>query len=194
MMMQTPPCSLTVHSQEYGTCTNFASDENNIKLRLNYPDGDIDALDNAFLDWAKQTAADYQNEQGGSRVAVSLAASYDSFNVNARVVSLVATASMNHSHSALPATKTATFNADRETGKLLVFKDLLKDGGRDRHPPAVRRCRAGLHPTDLFDNWLLTAAGCGSIWTGSRPLSSPMLSCGGCWPFLSPRTIDPASP
>ena len=185
----------TVHTQEYGTCTNFASDENNIKLRLNYPDGDIDALDNAFLDWAKQTAVDYQNEQGGSEVAVSLAASYDSFNVNARVVSLVATASMNHSHSALPATKTATFNADRETGKLLVFKDLLKDGGET----AIRQlcADAGLDSTrtDLFDNWLLTAAGLRLYLDGEQAVEFTYAQLRGMLAIPKPpRTIDPSKP
>ncbi len=185
----------TVHTQEYGTCTNYDSDENNIKLRLNYPDGDIDALDNAFLDWAKQTAADYQNEQGGSDVAVSLAASYDSFNVNDRVVSLVGTASLNHSHSALPETKMTTFNADRETGKLLNFKDLLKDGGET----AIRQlcADAGLDSTrtDLFDNWLLTAAGLRLYLDGEQAVEFTYSQLRGMLTVPKPpRKIDPSKP
>ena len=160
-------------TQQYGTCTSYVSQENGLNLRFNHPAGDISALDQAVVDWALQTAQNFQASLE-SEDAVSFSAGYDSYEVNGRVVGVLVTGSLSYSHAAAPQSVLATFNADRTTGQQLSLGDMLREGGE-----ATLRQMVGSGPVWIpigricFPTGCSPTPGCGFIWTAPWRWRSP---------------------
>lgn len=182
-------------TQQYGSCSNYAQDEGSIHLRLNHPTGDISALDNAVTDWARQAARDYQSTLSEDTV-VSLVASYDSYEVNGRVVGVLVTGSLSYSHEVAPQTVMATFNADRTTGALLTLEELLREGGADTlRQMAAERAGVDAGRADLLDHWLLTDSGLQLYLDGALAVEFTYLELLGILDLPNPeRQIDPSKP
>lgn len=182
-------------TQQYGSCSNYAQEEGSIHLRLNHPTGDISALDNAVTDWARQTAQNYQATLSEDTV-VSLVASYDSYEVNGRVVGVLVTGSLSYSHDVAPQTVMATFNADRTTGALLTLEELLREGGADTlRQMAAERAGVDASRADLLDHWLLTDSGLQLYLDGALAVEFTYLELLGILDLPNPeREIDPSKP
>lgn len=181
--------------QQYGSCSNYTQLDGEVTLRLNHPTGDIAALDQAVVDWATQTGRDFQATlpQGSS---ASLVASYDSYEVNGRVVGVLVTGSLSYSHDVAPQTAMATFNADRTTGALLTLEELLREGGMDTLRQMTAE-RAGADPNraDLLDHWLLTDTGLVFYLDGQEAARFTYIELLGILDLPNPeRVIDPSKP
>ncbi len=182
-------------TQQYGSCSNYVQEEGSIHLRLNHPTGDISALDDAVTDWARQTAQDYQATLSEDTV-VSLVASYDSYEVNGRVVGVLVTGSLSYSHDVAPQTVMANFNADRTTGALLTLEELLREGGADTlRQMAAERAGVDASRADLLDHWLLTDSGLQLYLDGALAAEFTYLELLGILDLPNPeREIDPSKP
>lgn len=181
--------------QQYGTCSNYTQLDGDVTLRLNHPTGDIAALDQAVMDWASQTGQNFQSTLPKNSSA-SLVASYDSYEVNGRVVGVLVTGSLSYSHEVAPQTVLATFNADRTTGQLLTLEELLRDGGEDTLRQMAAE-RAGVDPNraDLFSNWLLTNSGLVLYLDGVAAVQFSYVELLGILDLPNPeRVIDPSKP
>jgi len=148
--------------QEYGKTSSYVALDGSLTVRVNYPAGDIAALDEAITDWAVQTADAFRAELQGNGNNGSFSANYDSYEVNGRVVSVLVSGTLSYSHANLPQSVSATFNADRLTGQVLALTDLLCAGGEDTLRTLAAE-RAGMDPAtagaDFLSQWLLTASG-----------------------------------
>lgn len=193
----TPDLSILTQprTQQYGSCSNYAQEEGSIHLRINHPSGDISALDNAVTDWAKQTAQNYQATLPKDTV-VSLVASYDSYEVNGRVVGVLVSGSLSYSHDVPPQTVMTTFNADRNTGALLTLDELLREGGADTlRQMAAERAGVDAGRADLLDHWLLTDSGLQLYVDGVLAVQFTYLELLGILDLPNPeRVIDPSKP
>lgn len=182
-------------TQQYGTCTNYTQSEGGVTLRINHPSGDIAALDQAVMDWANQTAQDYQATlpQGSS---TSLVASYDSYEVNGRVVGVLVTGSLSYSHDVAPQPVLTTLNADRTTGAILTLEELLREGGEDSlRQMAAEKAGVDAGRADLLSHWLLTDQGLQLYLDGVLAVQFSYLELMGVLDLPNPdRVLDPSKP
>ena len=182
-------------TQQYGTCSNYTQLDGQVTLRLNHPTGDIAALDQAVMDWASQTAQNYQATlpQGSS---TTLVASYDSYEVNGRVVGVLITGSLSYSHDVAPQPVLGTLNADRTTGAILSLEELLREGGEDTlRQMAAEKAGVDAGRADLLSNWLLTDQGLQLYLDGALAVQFSYLELLGILDLPNPeRVIDPSKP
>lgn len=182
-------------TQQYGTCSNYTQLDGQVTLRLNHPTGDIAALDQAVMDWASQTAQNYQATlaQGSS---ATLVASYDSYEVNGRVVGVLITGSLSYSHDVAPQPVLGTLNADRTTGAILSLEELLREGGEDTlRQMAAEKAGVDAGRADLLSNWLLTDQGLQLYLDGALAVQFSYLELLGILDLPNPeRVIDPSKP
>ncbi len=147
------------HSREYGSASDYVSANDTLAIRVRYPVGDIDALDDAVFDWVDDTADAFRDELADG-VQGTFLADYDAYAVNDRVVSVRLSGRLTASHDESPVSVSACFQADRETGEVLTLSALMKEEGES----ALRRLvaeRTGLDAAGegLLDEWLLLADG-----------------------------------
>lgn len=182
-------------TQQYGTRTNYTELDGSLNLRFNHPSGDIPALDQAVVDWMIQTGTDFKAGLPEGSTA-TLAANYDSYEVNGRVVGVLVTGSLSYSHDVAPQAFLGTFNADRTTGQLITLDSLLREGGE----AALRQMageRAGTDPNraDLLSNWLLSDTGLRLYLDGALAVEIPYSDLLGVLDLPQPeRVIDPSKP
>ena len=182
-------------TQQYGSCSNYTQSEGGVTIRLNHPSGDIPALDQAVTDWAGQTARDYQASLPQDS-SPTLVASYDSYEVNGRVVGVLVTGTLSYSHQVAPQPVLATFNADRTTGALLTLEELLREGGEDTlRQMAAQKAGLDAGRADLLSNWLLTDQGLQLYLDGALAVQFSYLELLGILDLPNPdRVLDPSKP
>lgn len=182
-------------TQQYGSCSTYTQMDGDVVVRLNHPSGDIAALDQAVTDWANQTAQAFQNTLPKDSTA-SLVASYDSYEVNGRVVGVLVSGSLSYSHDVPPQTVMTTLNADRTTGALLTLDELLREGGMDTLRQMVaERSGADAGREDLMNHWLLTDQGIQFYLDGALAAQFTYIELLGILDLPNPeRTIDPSKP
>ena len=118
---------------EYGEGAGYIQLEDELMVRILYPEGEITALNEAIEEWVDETVVYYQeesvgaNEQGDS---AELTAEYDSYIVNDEIVSVKMTGFYDRPYLAHPIDIIATFHANLKTGELLTIEDVLLPEGK----------------------------------------------------------------
>lgn len=151
------PQEETPRVREYGQVASYLSLDGTLAVRVTYPDGDIDALDEAVYDWTDQQAQAFRGELDPETDNGSFTGDFDSYEVDGRVVSVRMAGRFTQSHDQKPERVTANFHADRTTGQLLHLNDLLCEGG-EAALEALVLARVGEYPygQSPLSSWLLT--------------------------------------
>lgn len=151
--------------REYGESTAYIQFDEDLMVRILYPEGTVEALNQALDTWVSETVALYQEMADGSSSdgdSGELTVDYSSFVINENLISIKMTGIFDRPYLAHPIDIIATFHANGETGEFLQLDDLFLPGGRD----ALRRIvieDAKLQEQDLdehlLDLWTITSNG-----------------------------------
>ena len=159
------PGNLEVSVRDYGESVSYMQMEDDFVARILYPEGSVESLDDAVDAWVQQIAAHYQAESVGSSNdgdGAELTVDYNSYVIAGGFVSVKLVGIYHHPYQAHPIDISASFNADKNTGKLLAIEDILAPEGKDILQNFVIQ-DAGIEPElvdeNLLNGWLLTPDG-----------------------------------
>lgn len=119
--------------REYGEDTGVVQLDEELMVRILYPEGELADLDKKITDWVDNTVAYYQVEAKGSSESgdsAELTAEYDSFVVGNDIVSVKITGIFDKPYNAHPIDIISTFHASLKTGKLVTLEDILLADGK----------------------------------------------------------------
>lgn len=151
--------------REYGESASHIQMEEDFVARILYPTGDLDLLDAAVENWVQQTAAYYQAESVGSSADgdnAELTVDYSSYLIEGTFVSVKLLGIYDRPYLAHPIDISASFNANKTTGKLLTIEDVLLPEGKEALQDMVIRDAdvvAEFVDENLLNHWLLTPDG-----------------------------------
>lgn len=156
---------LETPTREYGESTGYIQFEEDLKVRILYPDTNIASLDEEIEAWVEETVTYYQKESEGSHTddtSAELTAEYDSYIVNDEWISVKITGLFDKPYIAHPIDIIATFHANQKTGNIVTLDELLTEDGRQVLTDMVIK-DANLEKEfvdeQLLDNWALTSEG-----------------------------------
>lgn len=151
--------------REYGESTAYIQMEEDLVVRILYPESDVSALNEALESWVNHTVTEYQAECLDCHIGGDcgeLTAEYESFLVDERLVSIKISGVFDKPYLAHPIDIIATFHADLETGSLLTLDNLLLTEGRSTLEAKVA-ADAGVEAMFIdehfLDHWVLTSDG-----------------------------------
>ena len=151
--------------REYGESTAYIQMDEDLVVRILYPESEIPSLNNALETWVEKTVYEYQAECVDCHIngdCGELTAEYESYLVNEHLVSIKINGIFDKPYLAHPIDIIVTFHADLETKNLLTLDNLLIPGGRSSLESKVAE-QAGVEPEfideHLLDHWLLTSEG-----------------------------------
>ena len=159
------PDILTSPVREYGENTGYVLMEEDLAVRIAYPEGTLSILNQAIESWITETVDYYQKEAAGSRAdgdAAELTADYSSYLTEGRWVSVQITGLFDKPYLAHPVDIIATFHADLQTGRLITLDDLLLPDGREKlQNMIIKDCNLEKEYIDehLLELWTLTSEG-----------------------------------
>ena len=150
-------------TREYGENTGYVQFDNDLMVRILYPEGDLKSLDIQVSEWVDDTIDMYKEDSKGSSESgdsAELTAEYESYVVNDEVVSVKLYGIYDRPYNAHPIDIIKTFHANNKTGELIELNDILVKGGlKDLIKMVV--ADAGLEKDTiddkLLDNWTLTS-------------------------------------
>jgi len=157
--------ALEGHSREYGDSVSHIQMETDFVARILYPVGGLALLDTAVENWVRQTAADYQAESVGSGTdgdSAELTVDYNSYLIHETWVSVKLNGIYDRPYLAHPVDVSASFNAERESGRILTLEEVLLPGGEDALRTKVAAqagIEAELVDENILNHWLLTPEG-----------------------------------
>lgn len=151
--------------REYGENTGYVLMEEDLSVRIAYPEGTLTVLNQAIESWIAETVDYYQKEAAGSGANIEpaeLTADYNSYLTANRWVSVKIIGLFDKPYLAHPVDIIATFHADLQTGRLIALDDLLLSGGREKlQSIIIQDCNLETEYIDehLLDLWTLTSDG-----------------------------------
>ena len=159
------PVSLETPVHEYGESTAFIHMDDDIVIRILYPEGELETFDNSIEEWVNETAEFYQQEAYGSHKngeTAELTTNYSSYIVENKLVSVKITGLFDKPYLAHPVDIIHTFNANLKTGEAISLDSLLLDGGREAIEKLVIE-NAGISSEEIDENlldlWVLNSEG-----------------------------------
>lgn len=147
--------------REYGDDAGFVQLDEELMVRVLYPEGELSDLNNSIVNWVENTVAYYQVEAKGSKDSgdsAELTAEYESFVLGDDIVSVKITGIFDKPYNAHPIDIIATFHASLKTGKLIELEDiLLADGKEFLQKKVIEDAKIKDADIDeaLLDNWTL---------------------------------------
>ena len=159
------PETLNTPVREYGESTAYIQMEEDLVVRILYPESDITVLNKALNTWVTETVEEYQAECRDCHIigdCGELTAEYESHMVSDRWVSIKISGIFDKPFLAHPIDIIATFHADLSTGELITLDDLLVSDKRSALENMVASA-AGVD-TEIIDanflkHWVLTSEG-----------------------------------
>lgn len=118
--------------REYGEEAGYIQMEDDLVVRILYPESDTEALNTSIEEWLSETVAYYQEESAGSGKlgeSAELTGEYDSYLVNDEIVSVKMTGFYDRPYLAHPVDMIKTFHVNIKTGALLNLEDVLLPNG-----------------------------------------------------------------
>ncbi len=159
------PVSLETPVHEYGESTAFIHMDDDIVIRILYPEGELEAFDSSIEQWVNETAEFYQQEASGSHKdgeTAELTTNYSSYIAENKWVSVKISGLFDKPYLAHPVDIIHTFNANLQTGEPVKLDDLLFEGGREAIEKLVIE-NAGISAEEIDENlldlWLLKPEG-----------------------------------
>ena len=147
--------------REYGDEAGYVQLNEDLMVRILYPEGELKELDREIIEWIENTVATYQVEANGSSESgdsAELTAEYESFVFGNDIVSVKITGIFDKPYNAHPVDVITTFHANLQTGKLIELEDiLLLDGMEKLQKKVVDDAKINEADIDefLLDNWTL---------------------------------------
>lgn len=127
------PDILRTPVREYGESTAFIQLEEDLGVRIAYPETKLAALNEAIENWITDTVSYFESESTtttDTKESAELTVDYDSY-LTGNIVSVKFSGLFDKPYSAHPFDIIATFHADITTGKLIYLDDILASGGRE---------------------------------------------------------------
>ena len=127
------PNILETPIREYGESTAFIQLDEDLGVRIAYPETELDALNQAIETWITDTVSYFEYESADAidmEDSAELTVDYDSF-LTGNIVSVKFSGLYDKPYLAHPIDIIATFHADLSTGKLLSLDNILTSGGRE---------------------------------------------------------------
>lgn len=159
------PDILVTPVREYGDSTAYIQMEEDLVVRILYPESEMPDLNKAITDWVHHTISLYQEESKNCHIngdCGELTAEYESYSLNDHFASIIIRGIFDKPYLAHPIDIVATFHVDTQTGQLLSLEDVLVPDGKSMLEQLVID-QAGVDPAfadeHLLDNWLLTHKG-----------------------------------
>lgn len=159
------PNFLETPIREFGESTAYIQMEEDLVVRILYPESGIPSLDETIHNWVKETVAEYQLECLGCHQdedCGELTAEYESHVVSDRWVSIKISGIFDKPYLAHPIDIMSTFHADLQTGKLITLKDLLVPDGYSALANMVAAtvgAEQNFIDDHFLDHWVLTSDG-----------------------------------
>ncbi|MBR4084127.1 MAG: polysaccharide deacetylase family protein [Lachnospiraceae bacterium] len=160
-----PSEDLKTPIREYGESTAFIQMEEDLVVRILYPESQIPALNDALENWVTEIVSEYQTECIDCHIngdCGELTAEYESFLVNEHFVSIKISGVFDKPYLAHPIDIIATFHGDLTTNSLLTLDSLLLPDGRLALESKVAT-DAGVESEFIdehfLDHWVLTSKG-----------------------------------
>lgn len=129
----TNPNILATPIHEYGESTAFIQLEDNLGIRIAYPETDLDELNKAIKNWIENTVSYFESESAtitNIEDSAELTVDYNSY-LTGNIVSVIFSGLYDKPYLAHPFDLIATFHADTTNGKLIYLDDILTSDGRD---------------------------------------------------------------
>ena len=160
-----PTEDLKTPIREYGESTAYIQMEEDLVVRILYPESTIPALNETLESWVEKTVSEYQTECMGCHIdgdCGELTAEYESFLVNDHLVSIKIHGIFDKPYLAHPIDIIATFHADLKNHSLITLDSLLLPDGRSVLESKLA-ADAGVDTNYIdehfLDHWVLTSEG-----------------------------------
>ena len=160
-----PSENLETPTREYGESTAFIQMDDDLMVRILYPESRIPALDAALETWVTETVSEYQLECIDCHIqgdCGELTAEYESYLVNDNLVSIKINGVFDKPYLAHPIDIIATFHGNLKTNSLLTLDSLLLPDGRTALESKVATeagVESELIDEHFLDHWVLTSEG-----------------------------------
>jgi len=128
------PAVLDTPVREYGESAGYILMEDDIVVRILYPEGEHEALNNTIESWVNDTVKLYRAEAEGSSShgdTAELTADYTSFIVNDNWITVKISGLFDKPYLAHPVDIVKTFHASINTGELVTLDDFLLPDGKE---------------------------------------------------------------
>ena len=151
--------------REYGEATGYVQLDDELMVRILYPEVELKNLDNEIVDWIENKVAYYQVEANGSNEngdSAELTAEYESFLVGNDIISVIIKGIFDKPFNAHPIDVIATFHTSLKTGEMIDLEEtLLADGKKQLQNKVIKDAKLNNADIDnnLLDNWILTNDG-----------------------------------
>ncbi|MBR5566262.1 MAG: polysaccharide deacetylase family protein [Roseburia sp.] len=158
------PNILETPIREYGESTAFIQLDEDLGVRIAYPETELDALNQAIETWITDTVSYFEYESADAidmEDSAELTVDYDSF-LTGNIVSVKFSGLYDKPYLAHPIDIIATFHADLSTGKLLSLDNILTSGGREvLQNMVIKDAQLEVEVVNeyLLDLWTLTSDG-----------------------------------
>lgn len=150
---------------EYGEVASYVHMENGFVVTILYPQTGLKKLDKVITAWIDETVEKYKDKvivSEKTEDSADLTATYDSYFVGERVVSIKMKGSFLSPDMENPDNFVKTFCFDVKSGKFLDINDVLKNGARENVKALVIE-RAGIETDavdeDVIDKFVFTNEG-----------------------------------
>ena len=158
------PDILATPIHEYGESTAFIQLENDLGVRIAYPETELDALNQAIETWIADTVSYFEYESADTinmDDSAELTVDYDSY-LTGNIVSIKFSGLYDKPYLAHPIDIVATFHADVSTRKMISLDDILTSDGRELLQNMVikdAQLEAEIVDEYLLDLWTLNSDG-----------------------------------
>ena len=158
------PDILATPIHEYGESTAFIQLENDLGVRIAYPETELDALNQEIETWIADTVSYFEYESADTinmDDSAELTVDYDSC-LTGNIVSVKFSGLYDKPYLAHPIDIVATFHADISTGKMISLDDILTSDGRELLQNMVikdAQLEAEIVDEYLLDLWTLNSDG-----------------------------------
>ena len=142
--------------REYGEVASYVHMENGFVVTMLYPQTGLKKLDKAITAWIDETVEKYKGEVNTTDEAedsAELTATYESYYVGEKVVSIKMKGTFLSPNMAHPEDFVKTFCVDTKSGKLLDINFLLKNDAREKFEALVIE-KAGIEIDAVDENML----------------------------------------
>lgn len=112
--------------REYGEEAGYIQFEDDLKVRILYPEGEIEALNEAIKTWVNETVDYYRKESVGASAcgdSAELTAEYDSYLINGEIVSVKMNGLYDHPDQDYHIEIAAAFHASVKTKELISSEE-----------------------------------------------------------------------
>lgn len=162
--------------REYGELAEYHSASDGMQVRIRYPKGELNVLEDAIRAWIQQTVLRYASEIEKKELEqpAELTVDYESFRIGDKYINIRFLGQFRWPGQEQPEIVIKTFNVDSKTGQSVTMESCL-DGIKPEwlQKTAAQKARASESDTGLVENWSITSNGIELLYAGDSLLVAP---------------------